>query len=110
MKTKQIIGLILSLIGGGGAIYFGMAVNNAFKANRFWGGEWNVVELPETEIVLTVIFGIIIVVGIIMIVTGVTLEKTQITISGNAHLCTNCNIKLSPDDKFCPNCGKRVNN
>ena len=70
MNTKQIVGLLLSLLGGGGTIYFGMAVNNAFKGNRFWGGGWRVVSYPTAEIAFTVILAALLIVGIILITQG----------------------------------------
>jgi hypothetical protein len=70
MKSKQIIGIILTLLGGIGEIVLALAVSSAFKSNKFWGGGWHVVSFPTTEIIIMVALGALLFWGISMIKAG----------------------------------------
>ncbi|MEM8638948.1 MAG: hypothetical protein AAGG51_09065 [Cyanobacteria bacterium P01_G01_bin.54] len=68
MKSKQIVGLVLALLGGIGAMYFGKTAYDTYNTNKFWGGFFEVEGMNE-YIALTTISGFSTVAGIVMIST-----------------------------------------
>ena len=115
-KKKLSIGIIIAIVGIA-MIIISETVSFTYKVTVYHdAGILGKIPWTETrvnnELKNGILYGgvFLFVLGGIFLATGLSKMKSNKNEKDSGVFCTECGDNLSPADKFCPNCGKSVDN